>query len=74
MKARKKLREIVNREIVEAMAEAGITNAELARRMKCSPVTSLLMVQTARNLQLDTLERLANALGLQVTITRNGKK
>lgn len=69
-----RLKEIVNQAIVCAMTEGHISNADLARRMKCSPVTSLLMVQTARNLQLDTLERLASALGLQVTIARNGKK
>ena len=64
-----KLRETVSREIAKAMRDTGITNAELARRMKCSPVTSLLMVQDARNLQLDTLERIAKALGKRVAVT-----
>jgi plasmid maintenance system antidote protein VapI len=64
----KPLRETVNAEFVRAMKEEGITNAELARRMKCSAVTSLLMIQEKRNLQLDTVERLAKALGRRVSI------
>lgn len=59
----KTLRETVNHELVEVMQEGDITNAELARRMKCSPATTLLMLQGKRNLQLETLERLVRALG-----------
>jgi plasmid maintenance system antidote protein VapI len=70
----KTLREIVKKELVKAMKEAEVTNAELARRMDCSPVTSLLMIQEDRNLQLDTVERLARALGcrVKVSLVKNG--
>lgn len=71
----KTLRDTVNAEFVRAMKEEGITNAELARRMKCSAVTSLLMIQEKRNLQLDTVERLAKALGRRVEIVlTNGNR
>lgn len=69
------LRETVNAEFVRAMEEEGVTNAELARRMKCSAVNSLLMIQEKRNLQLDTVERLAKALGRRVEIVlTNGNR
>lgn len=72
----KTLREMVKKELVRAMKEADVTNAELARRMKCSPVTSLLMIQEDRNLQLDTVERLAQALGhrVEIVLVKNGNK
>ena len=72
----KTLRETVHAELVKIMTENNITNAELARRMKCSPVTSLLMIQEKRNLQLDTVEKLARALGrrAQIVLTENGTK
>ncbi len=72
----KTLRESVKAEIQKAMKEEEVSNAELARRMKCSPVTSLLMVQQTRNLQLDTVEKLAKALGrrVEIALVVNGKK
>lgn len=72
----KTLKDTLNREIVKAMQEEGITNAELARRMNCSPPTCLLMVQNKRNLQLDTVERLAKALGrtVEIAFVKNGNK
>lgn len=71
----KKLRDVVNAELIRAMEEEDVSNAELARRMKCSPVTSLLMIQEKRNLQLDTVEKLARALGrrVEITLVVNGK-
>jgi plasmid maintenance system antidote protein VapI len=72
----KTLRETVNADLIKIMADNNITNAELARRMKCSPVTSLLMIQDKRNLQLDTIEKLARALGrrAQIVFTENAAK
>lgn len=71
----KTLRDAVNAELIRAMEEEEISNAELARRMKCSPVTSLLMIQEKRNLQLNTVEKLARALGrrVEITLVVNGK-
>lgn len=72
----KTLRETVNAELVKAMEEDEVSNAELARRMKCSPVTSLLIIQEKRNLQLNTLEKLAKALGrtVQIALVGNGNR
>lgn len=70
----KTLRESVNHELTVAMQESGVTNAELARRMKRAPATTLLMLQGRRNLKLETLERLVRALGYRVNIVlvKNG--
>ena len=72
----KTLREAVNAELVKAMEAEKVSNAELARRLKCSPVTSLLMIQEKRNMQLDTVERIAKALGrrVQIVLVGNGNK
>lgn len=72
----KTLRESVNHELTVAMQESGVTNAELARRMKRTPSTTLLMLQGERNLTLETLERLLRALGYraQIIVEKNGNR
>lgn len=73
----KALKESFNQEIIQAMGEEGVSNAELARRMKCTPVNTFQMIRTKRSLELDTVDKLAKALNRQAVITlakKNGNK
>lgn len=63
-----KLAHRVNHEIRRAMAETGVSQADLHRRLKVSRVTICLMLKPGNNLTLDSLERLAAALGQRVEV------
>jgi plasmid maintenance system antidote protein VapI len=69
----KALRETFNKQIIEAMAEEGVSNAELARRLNCTPVNTFQMLRNKRSLELDTVDRLAKALGRKVAIVLTKK-
>jgi hypothetical protein len=66
---KKKLRRAVNAEVLRAMEMAGVTSAELARRLKHAPATVCVMLRPETNYTLDRLEEVARVLGCEVRIT-----
>lgn len=72
------LREKVRRQILGAMELAGVTQARLAERLDVSGASVSTMLSAnngGRNLELDTLQKVAAALGgeWQVVLVIDGK-
>ena len=71
------LRKTVHDQILKIMKRKGVRNADLARLLKCSPVsTHLMLKKPPRNMQLDSLEAICRALrcSIEITLTENGKR
>lgn len=63
------LKRATNAELLKVMGEAGISRAELARRLEVSRASVAYMLRPTQNLQLDTLEELARVMGYQVKVS-----
>ncbi len=63
----KSLTEKLVNELRDAMNIRGITQSELARRMDLAPPTVCLMLNGKTNISVETIERLAAAIGIEVS-------
>lgn len=61
-------------ELAAAVAEAGITQAELAQRLGWKPARVSKVLHGATNLTLKTLFELSEALGLEFALTLTAKQ
>ena len=60
--------ESLRREVRRRMEEDGITQAELARELGCSPANVSKILQGDSDLQGETIFKLARAVGLEITV------
>jgi ribosome-binding protein aMBF1 (putative translation factor) len=68
IKGKRKLRRAVNAEVLRAMETEGVSQAELARRLKHKPPTINVMLRPETNYTLDRLEEVASVLGYGVSV------
>jgi transcriptional regulator with XRE-family HTH domain len=61
------LREIVAENIRKLRIQEGLTQVELAKKAKLTDVYISRVEQNAKNLTLDSVEQIANALGVPIT-------
>ncbi|MDY4889070.1 MAG: helix-turn-helix transcriptional regulator [Sphaerochaetaceae bacterium] len=64
-----KLRRTVSRELNEAMVARKVSKADLARALETSRSNITQILKGDRNFTVDTLSRIAEAIGMTVTIS-----